>query len=180
MSDEPCILFLRGVNVGAHRKLPMAELRALLGGLGLADVKTHIQSGNAVFRDPEGRADLAAAITSAIGDAFPFTPDAMLLRLSDLDAVLAANPYAVEGRRDGARVHLGFLGRPSAADPRTLDALATDRERWTLTDAAFYLHLPDGLGSSKLATQAERVLKVPMTLRNQRVAEAVADLARAL
>lgn len=41
------VALLRGINVGGHRKLPMAELRSLCESL---DVKTYIQSGNVVFR----------------------------------------------------------------------------------------------------------------------------------
>ena len=178
MSADVQVLFLRGVNVGANRKLPMAALRALLQGLGLRDVATHIQSGNAVFRDPQARPGLAGAISAAIGAAFPFVPEAMVLDLATLEAVLAANPYAEAGRADGAKVHIGFLGRPAEAERSRLADLAVAGERWTLTRQALYLHLPEGVGKSRLAAQAERVLQVPMTMRNQRVAEAVAELAR--
>ena len=44
------IALLRGINVGGHRKLPMAELRELCLVLGWKDVQTYIQSGNVVFR----------------------------------------------------------------------------------------------------------------------------------
>ena len=40
---------LKGVNVGGNRKLPMAELKLFLEGLGFADVKTLLASGNVVF-----------------------------------------------------------------------------------------------------------------------------------
>lgn len=177
MSAEPQVLFLRGVNVGAHRKLPMAELRALLAGLGLDGVRTHIQSGNAVFRDPQHRADLAPRISAAIAAAFPFAPQAQVLPLSALRAVLAANPFATAGARDGARVQIGFLARPSTAATAPLTALAAPDEVFALTAAAFYLHAPGGIGRSLLAGRAERLLGVPMTMRNQRVAEGVAALA---
>ena len=36
------IVFLRGINVGGAGKLPMADLRALCEGAGLADVRTYI------------------------------------------------------------------------------------------------------------------------------------------
>ena len=42
-------LFLRGINVGTKNSLPMAELRAMLTKLGCTEVKTYVQSGNAVF-----------------------------------------------------------------------------------------------------------------------------------
>jgi uncharacterized protein (DUF1697 family) len=40
---------LRGINVGGSRKVPMAELRTLMEGLGYEGVRTYLQSGNAVF-----------------------------------------------------------------------------------------------------------------------------------
>lgn len=176
MSAEPRILFLRGVNVGANRKLPMADLRALLAGLGLTGVTTHIQSGNAVFRDPQARADLAGRISDAIGAAFPFRPEALVLDLPALDAVLAANPY--RAAPDPSRVQIGFLTGAGAADTDRLDTLTAPGEGWHLTGAALYLHLPLGTGRSKLAAGAEKAVRTPMTMRNQRVAEAVAALAR--
>ena len=173
------VLLLRGVNVGANRKLPMADLRALLGDLGLTDIRTHIQSGNAVFRAPGGLEGLAERITAAIGARFPFTPEAMVLPAGALAAILGGNPFAEAGRADGATVHIGVLARPARADPGALQALAAPDERFHLTDAAFYLHAPSGIGRSKLAARAEAVLKVPMTMRNQRVAEAIAALTHA-
>ena len=55
------IALLRGVNVSGAGKLPMAEFRALLGGLGLGEVRTYIQSGNAVFESDRPAAELEAA-----------------------------------------------------------------------------------------------------------------------
>ncbi len=43
------VALLRGVNVGGNKKVPMADLRELLVGLGYTDVRTHLNSGNAVF-----------------------------------------------------------------------------------------------------------------------------------
>ena len=175
MSAEPCILLLRGVNVGGHRLLPMEGLRALLTGLGLEAVQTHIQSGNAVFRAPAPDG-LAAAIPAAIAERFGFAPEALILRRAALDRVLAQNPFA---QADPGRVQIGFLARPSLTDPARLTALATPDEGCALTLDAFYLHAPT-IGRSRLAQQAERLLGVPMTMRNLRVATALATLAQRL
>ena len=176
MSVEPRILLLRGVNVGGHRVLPMADLRALLTGMGLQDVQTHIQSGNAVFRaaTPEG---LASTIPAAIATRFGFAPEAVILTRAALSEVLAQNPFA---QADPGRVLIGFLARPSGADPATLAALAAPDEHCALTPAAFYLHAASGIGRSKLAQAAERLLGVPTTFRNLRVATALATLAERL
>lgn len=48
---------LRGINVGGSRKVPMADLRALLTSLGHDAVRTHLQSGQAVFAAAHGDED---------------------------------------------------------------------------------------------------------------------------
>ena len=47
------IALLRGINVGGHKKVPMAELRELLTKIGLENVQTYIQSGNVVFQSSQ-------------------------------------------------------------------------------------------------------------------------------
>ncbi|NNK19064.1 MAG: DUF1697 domain-containing protein [Maribacter sp.] len=44
------IALLRGINVGGHKKIKMADFRLLLKGLGYKEVLTYIQSGNVVFK----------------------------------------------------------------------------------------------------------------------------------
>ena len=43
------IALFRGINVMGNNKLPMKDLAELLRGLKFRDVRTYIQSGNAVF-----------------------------------------------------------------------------------------------------------------------------------
>ena len=58
------VALLRAVNVGGT-KLPMADLRALLEGLGLTNVRTYLQSGNAVF-DATDATEPPQALATAI------------------------------------------------------------------------------------------------------------------
>ena len=61
------VALLRGINVGGKNKIAMADLRSLIGGLGHGDVRTHLNSGNAVFTSDSADADaLAAGIEAAI------------------------------------------------------------------------------------------------------------------
>lgn len=53
-SQQRFAAFLRGINVGGARRLPMSEVRAVLGELGASDVVTYIQSGNIVFTGEAG------------------------------------------------------------------------------------------------------------------------------
>ena len=43
------VALFRGINVGKAKRIAMADLRTLLGKLGYTDVKTLLNSGNAVF-----------------------------------------------------------------------------------------------------------------------------------
>jgi len=43
------IALLRGINVGGHKQISMADLRDLVTQLGLADARSLLQSGNLVF-----------------------------------------------------------------------------------------------------------------------------------
>lgn len=173
------ILLLRGVNVAGANRLPMAEFREMLAEFGLKDVDTHVQSGNAVFRDP-GVEGLAGKIGAAMLVRFGFKPAMFMLTLAEYQAVLRANPYKAAGSVDGAKVHIVFLAEPAAVDLAALRAEARAGEEVTLTDRALYLHTPGGYGSSTLAEKLPRFVKVGQTARNQRSAESILALALAV
>ena len=46
------VAFLRGVNVGGHKPVKMAELQATFAGLGLKNVRTALAGGNVLFDTP--------------------------------------------------------------------------------------------------------------------------------
>lgn len=95
-----------------------------------------------------------------------------------LDAVVADNPYK-QGDDDPKSVHIFFLVKPAVgADLSPLKAFREGGEDFTLTDRAFYLYAPDGIGRSRLATKIERHVPVQMTARNLRSVMKIAELAR--
>jgi len=44
------IALLRGINVGGHHKIKMADLKAMFEAMGMAEVVTYIQSGNVILK----------------------------------------------------------------------------------------------------------------------------------
>ena len=161
----------------------MKELAALLETLDLSGVRTYIQSGNIVFRGPQGPASkLAATIASAIEETFDFRPGVIALTKGDLAKTAAANPFRqAEGVQDGKTLHLFFLGEvPKKVDTAGLDAAKIPSEQWRVIDSVFYLHTPEGFGKSKLAAKAERCLGVPATARNWRTVRELLKLANDL
>ena len=171
------VLLLRGVNVGGAGKLPMGELVGMLESLGLENVRTYIQSGNVVFESKRQiSAELAEEIAAVIHDRKGFRPTVLILNPRQLHDAAASNPF--EGAEEHPKsVHLFFLSSaPSDPDIDALTELSSSTERFHLTDEVFYLYAPDGVGRSKLAKRAERILGVPVTARNWRTVTKLLDM----
>lgn len=166
------IALFRGINVGGHNVLPMAELRSDLESLNLKNVRTYIQSGNVVFDSTaKSAASLAKRIARRTEEQHGFRPQLLLLSREDLLAAVESNPFP-QAVANPKTLSFFFLAEP-ARDPDTkaLDRAKTPSERYELTDGVFYLHAPDGLGRSKLAAGVERHLGVVTTARNYRTVE---------
>lgn len=157
------VALLRGINVGGRNKVAMADLRAVVSGLGHADIATYVASGNVVFTPAAGEPrTLAVDLQGAVAGRLDVTPAVIVLTRDELAHVVAANPF------------------PDVADPRHLHAVlhqdpltAGERERVTAaahtaaTEGArdeaavvgrtVFLHTPDGMGRSRLAVHLDRV-----------------------
>ncbi|MEE9453403.1 MAG: DUF1697 domain-containing protein [Paracoccaceae bacterium] len=168
------IVLLRGINVGGHNKLPMAEFVGILTGLGASGVKTYIQSGNAVMRGDVSAEAIAGAIEKAKG----FRPKVMVLPLADFKAIAAGNPFHV-ARSEGKTLHIWFLAKPAEFDDSHAARLMIASEQYHVTNHAIYLHAPDGIGRSKLAAAMEKLANVPATARNWNTVAKLLDLAEA-
>lgn len=174
------VLLLRGVNVAGANRLPMPEFRQLLLELGLSQIHTHIQSGNAVFVD-EGRKDLEGMIAAGMKDRFGFAPAMFILDLAEYEAILAANPYQKQAAADGTKAHIYFLRSPATvAELAAVSAFAKDGEALVQTGAALYLYAPNGIGRSLLAGKIETGIKAEKTARNLTSAQAISALARTI
>ncbi len=174
-----CIALFRGINVGGNNKLPMKELVAVLEGLGLQGIKTYIQSGNVVFRSKATDTQLATRIAAAIKKSHGFEPKVLLLDAGRLEKAIKANPFP-EGEGEGNTLHFNFLESiPSKPDLARIEKVRAASERWQLEGDVFYLHAPDGIGRSKLASGMERLLGVPMTGRNWNTVRKLKELIEA-
>ncbi|HEY4279059.1 MAG TPA: DUF1697 domain-containing protein, partial [Conexibacter sp.] len=88
------IALLRGINVGGNKKVPMAELRELMAGLGHTDVRTYVQSGNVVFTaasEDASAEQVAQGIEAAIEERFGFGSLITIRTRDELAAVIEAD-----------------------------------------------------------------------------------------
>ena len=166
------VILLRAVNVGSTGRLPMADFRKVLAGVGCINIETYIQSGNAVVDAKCSASKLMKMVTAALEKQMG-APVPVIVRTHDeLERAIAANPFAAEAAADGARVHAVFLsGEPAAAKAAGLEQIVTKyparRDRYYLAGNTLYLHLPDGAADSKFTAQTvDRALGVTATARN--------------
>jgi len=144
------IALLRGVNVGKAKRVPMAELRALLDGLGYTDVATLLNSGNAVFRAAKGTpAKHATAIAAAIAAELDVEVPVIVKSASELETILEENPLT-KIATDHSRLLVAFV-----QDGKTLSGLAPIAslvkapERFAMGKGAAFLYCPNGIIGSK-------------------------------
>ncbi|SEN35326.1 Uncharacterized conserved protein, DUF1697 family [Actinacidiphila rubida] len=172
---------LRGINVGGHNKVPMQTLRELLAGIGGTEVRTHLQSGNAVFaHDERDPALLAADLERALADELGLTITCMVRTGADLRRVVDANPYAMDDV-NGSRFLVVFLSGPVPLDKlAAIDRSTYAPDSLEPGEREIYGHFPDGIRDSKLAALlTDRRLGVSATARNWNTVTKLLEFAEA-
>jgi uncharacterized protein (DUF1697 family) len=162
-----CIALIRGINVGRGNRIAMSDLRALVTDLGHTDVRTLLNSGNAVFRSRRPNvAKISSGIQAAIAAECGFTAPVMVITAEYLDRIVDENPllHLVD---DHARHLVAFVAhakhlepmRPLLTETWTPDALA-------ITQRAAYLWCLSGLLDSKVSQAFSRKAGATVTTRN--------------
>lgn len=171
------VALLRGVNLGGGRTVPMGRLREVASALGWADVTTHLQSGNLLFRADGDAPVLAGALAAALRPAFGLEVEVVIRTGSQLRALLAGHPFA-DG--DPSKVVIACCDRPvGELALRRLAALAVGAERVGLADSGtdVYAAFPHGQAGSKLAAGLVAALRPATgTARNLRTMNRLAEL----
>jgi len=168
---------LRGINLGSHKRVAMADLRALVEGLGYADVRTYVQSGHVVFRSELAAGDAARAIERTIQKELGLEVPVVIRTERQLHYLVAANPFARSKIRANT-LYVTFLAeKPDRARVRELIERSFEPERFEIVGEDVYLFFPNGAGRVKLNNaMLERQLGVAATTRNWRTVTALADL----
>jgi uncharacterized protein (DUF1697 family) len=173
------IALLRGINLGPRNKIAMADLRELLEGLGLQDVRTHILSGNAIFSSSRrSPARLAADIELAIERSFGFDIAVLIRTREELAQVVEANPFP-GAKGDPSRCFALFLSEnPDRRRIDRIDRAACAPDEFRLGDRVIYTWLPNRLQGSKVfALLSDKRLGVTTTNRSWNTTTKLLELA---
>ena len=158
-------LLLRAINLGPTNKLAMADLRALLGDLGHEDVKTLLNSGNALFTsNRRSRGPMTQEIEKGLSERHGLDVRGTLRTKDELVTALDGLPRELLGAR---YVTLSFLfDTPTAANVKQARSWDVSPERIVVGDGVVYIAYAEGVHNSKLTTAAlEKKLGVATTAR---------------
>lgn len=144
------VALLRGINVGKAKRLPMADLRALLVKLGYTHVATLLNSGNAVFRAPTGAsAKHAEHIASAIAAELKLEVPVIVKSTKELQSVVAENELALAATNHSHLLVVFAQHVKALSELGAVEALVVTPEQFLLGKSAAYLHCTNGILNSK-------------------------------
>ena len=144
------VALLRGVNIGKAKRVPMADLRDVLAGLGCTEVATLLNSGNAVFKSKaRSGSGCAKAIAPALVDRFGFDVPVVVKSALELSAIVAGNPLRFT-EADHSRLLVAFAqDGGSLASLRGLESLVVPPEQFAIGSHGAYLLCASGQLESK-------------------------------
>lgn len=169
----------RGINVGRAKRIAMADLRDVLSGLGFTDVRTLLNSGNAVFAASGTARAMARAIEDAVESRLGVSSRVTVLSAVEVAEVLAANPLAADDRHPSRLLVAVLQHEAAAARLAPLRRQAWAPEGLSLGSRVAYLWCPNGVAESPLVEAVGRLSGSDVTVRNwatfTRLADAVAS-----
>jgi uncharacterized protein (DUF1697 family) len=173
------VALLRAVNVGG-RKVPMADLRKLVEGLGYGGVQTYIQSGNLVFTGKGPPAAVEAKLEKAIAGEFGIAVPVVARTAEQWKAYLSVpKAFAAPAADSPNWLLLGLSKRlPRKEAVAELLARAKHSERLELAGDGLWFHYPAGVGESKLTPASiDKAVGSPLTARNWNTVRKLAEMA---
>lgn len=176
------IALIRGINVGTGHRVAMGALREMLAGLGYSDVRTLLNSGNAVFRSNDSPKNVSEAISKGLAEQLKVPAEVIVRSRDQVVRAIAADPFGAVAA-EGSKHFLGFLAdRPPAATVKKIAELgesadtAPDIARFV--DGALYLWCPNGISKATFKKlNWDRAFGTPVTIRNWNTVTKLVNLA---
>jgi uncharacterized protein (DUF1697 family) len=169
------VSLLRGINLGPHKRIAMADLRRVYEDLGCESVRTYIASGNVVFENSRsGRKPLARALEQAVESELGVSSLVVLRSFAEIRKLARLRPFG----EDTANVYVTFLPeKPKAAAVRLLQEAETGPDEVQVVGPDVFIRYPNGLANATLSgTFLDKTLGVPGTNRNWRTVAKLAEL----
>jgi uncharacterized protein (DUF1697 family) len=175
--EQRYVALWRGINVGRAKRIAMADLRSLLSKLGYTNVRTVLNSGNAIFASTAASPTrIAEQIRGEVATRLEVDAGVIVKTAAEVIAAFEANPLrAVAG--DASRYVVAFTPDAAALAPlRALTKRDWAPEALAVGNHAAYLWCANGILASKLGPEVDAKLGELRTTRNWATLEKIAAL----
>ncbi len=166
---ERYLALLRGINVGGKNLIKMAALKACFEEMGLARVRTYIQSGNVIFDSQKtDRARLTAQIEAGLLATFGLELPVVVCSAAAMERVVAQAPDGFGDQPDEYRYDVIFLKEPltaSAALERVTAKPGVDQV-WGGAGVLYFSRLTSKATQSRLGRITGTPIYQQITIRN--------------
>jgi len=172
------VALLRGINVGGHTLIKMADLRKLFESFGLTDVVTYIQTGNVLFSTNYTDAEqLAQQLEKKLASSLGNKMTVFVLSPAELRKAAAHNPFNPECLDEEQRCHLMFLSaEPDEMHRKALMTLQGEEYRFHIQDKVMYYVYSREHNGNRRTINFEKVLGVIGTSRSWKVINKLIEL----
>jgi uncharacterized protein (DUF1697 family) len=158
------IAFLRGINVGGHKKILMEDLRNLLESAGFDNVQTYIQSGNVIFKSSANASSCEQLIGELIARKYGWEVPVIIKEPVEISEILKKCPFSGEKKE---KSYFTLLSSPLDEESiRELLELNNQKEELYIKGSCVYFWSENYSGSRFNNNFLERRLKVNATARN--------------
>lgn len=111
------VAFLRGINVGGNKKVPMAELKTVLQKMNLQQPVTLLNSGNVIFDTTEDSpSTLEREISEALKNQFGFPVPTIIRKAETIQQLVKKNVFQSVLESENTRLYISFLSEPHQSE----------------------------------------------------------------
>ena len=168
------------MNLGAHGKVAMTDLRRLLDDLGMENPRTLLQTGNLVFQSPSAvESELETLLETETHRRLGLRTDFLARGIKEWTSVIVGNPFPQQAEQDPSHLVVVFL-KCTPGDDSVRDLAANSMpEQVSAWGRHLFATYPEGIGRSRLTMALiERKLGCRGTARNWNTVLKLAALAQ--
>ncbi|KAB1636519.1 DUF1697 domain-containing protein [Pseudoclavibacter terrae] len=140
------VALLQSINLGQHRKLPMADLKAALEAAGHTSIATVLQTGNVLLDAPAevANSELETRLRAEMAAAFDLDVPTLVRDADEWRAVVELDPFRALDPHPSRYVVVFCAEPPQERAVAALEGVDLEEDRWAVRGREIYVSCPNG------------------------------------